>query len=86
LLFGKTVIFKRPNLLFIGIEEEEEVQTKSICSIFNKTIAENFLNLKKEIPIQVQEAISTPKKHDQNRTTPCHIVVKTISTENRKEY
>jgi hypothetical protein len=33
---------KRPNLRIMGIEEEEEVQTKGICNIFNKIIAENF--------------------------------------------
>jgi hypothetical protein len=37
---------KRPNLQIMGIEEREEVQTKGIHNIFNKIIAENFLNLK----------------------------------------
>jgi hypothetical protein len=42
-------------------EEEEEVQAKGICNIFNKIIAENFPNLKKVMPIQVQETSKTPK-------------------------
>jgi chromosome segregation ATPase len=46
---------KRPNLRITGIEEGEEVQAKGMCNIFNK-ITENFPNLEKTIPIQVQEA------------------------------
>jgi hypothetical protein len=61
---------KRPNLRTMGIEEGEEVQAKEICNIFNKIITENFPNLEKTTPIQVQEASKTPNRLDQNRTTP----------------
>jgi hypothetical protein len=61
---------KRPNLRIMGIEEGEEVQPKGICNIFNKIITENFPNLEKAIPIQVQEASRAPNRLDQNRTTP----------------
>jgi hypothetical protein len=67
----------------MGIEEGEEVQAKGICNIFNKIIAENFPNLEKEMPIQVQEASSIPTRHDQNRTSLPHIIVTTISVENK---
>jgi hypothetical protein len=50
---------KRPKLRIMGIEEGEEVQTKGIQNIFNKII-ENFPNLEKTMPIQVQEASRTP--------------------------
>jgi hypothetical protein len=40
----------------MDIKKGEEVQAKGICNIFNKVIAENFPNLEKEMPIQVQEA------------------------------
>jgi hypothetical protein len=53
---------------------EEEVQSKEMCNIFNKIIAENFPNLEKEMSIQVQEASRTPNRHDQSRTSPCYIV------------
>jgi ribosomal protein L39E len=76
--------FKRPNLRIMGIEEGEEVQAKGNHNIFNKIITENFPNLEKIMPIQVQEASRTPKKFDQNRTTPQHIIIKTTSTENRE--
>jgi hypothetical protein len=54
----------------MGIEEGEEVQAKGICNIFNKIITENFPNLEKAMPIQVQDAFRTPNILDQNRTTP----------------
>jgi hypothetical protein len=61
---------KRPNLTIIGIEEGEEVQAKEIHNIFNKIITDNFPNLEKTMPMQVQEASRTPNRLDQNRTTP----------------
>jgi chromosome segregation ATPase len=72
---------KRPNLRIMGIEKEEEVQAKGIHNIFNKIITENFPNLEKTMPIQVQESSRTPNRLDQNRTTPRHIIIKTTSTE-----
>jgi chromosome segregation ATPase len=76
---------KRPNLRIMGIEEGVEVQAKGICNIFNKIITENFPNLEKVMPVQVQEASRTPNRLDENRTTPQHIIIKTTNTEN-KEY
>jgi TolA-binding protein len=51
--------FKTPNLRIMGIDEGEEVQAKGMCNIFNKIITENFPNLGKTMPIQVQEASRT---------------------------
>jgi chromosome segregation ATPase len=70
---------KRPNLRIMGIEKEE-VQTKGICNIFNKIKTENFPNLEKVLPIQVQKASRTPNRLNQNRTSPQHIIIKTTST------
>jgi chromosome segregation ATPase len=75
---------KRPNLRIIGIEEREEVQAKGMQNMFNKIITENFPNLEKTKPIQVQEAFRTLNRPDQNRTTPRHIIIKTTSTETRE--
>jgi hypothetical protein len=58
---------KRPNLRIMGIEEEE-VQGKGMHNIFNKIIIDNFPNLEKSIPIQVQETSRTPNRPEQNRT------------------
>jgi hypothetical protein len=75
---------KRPNLRILGIEEGEEVQAKGVCNIFNKIITENFPNLEKIVPIQVQEASRTPNRLDKNRTTPPHTIIKTTSAESRE--
>jgi hypothetical protein len=50
-------------------------------NIFNKIITENFPNLEKTMPIQVQEASRTLSRPDQNRTTPRLIIIKTTSAE-----
>jgi hypothetical protein len=52
--------------------------------MFNKIITENFPNLEKDLPIQVQKASRTSKRVDQNKTSPQHIIIKTTSTENRE--
>jgi hypothetical protein len=67
----------------MGIEEGEEVQAKGMHNIFNK-ITENFSNLEKTMPIQVQKASRTLNRPEQNRTTPQHIIIKTTSTETRE--
>jgi Mg2+ and Co2+ transporter CorA len=61
---------KRPNLRIMAIEEGEEEQAKGIRNIFNKIITENFPNLEKTMPIQVQEASKTPNRLDQSITNP----------------
>jgi hypothetical protein len=44
----------------MGIEEGEEMQAKGIHNIFKKIITENFPNLEKTMPMQVQEGSRTP--------------------------
>jgi hypothetical protein len=68
----------------MGTKKGEELQTKGICKVFNKIIAEHFPNLEKEMPIQVQEASRTPKRLDQSRISPWHIIIKITSTENKE--
>ena len=60
---------KRPNLKIIGIEKNEDFQLKRPVNVFNKTIEENFPNLKKEIPMNIQEACRTPNRLDQKRNS-----------------
>ena len=54
-----------------GEEEEQEIE-----NVFEKIMKENFINLVKEIVIQVQEAERVPNKLDPKRTTPRHIIIK----------
>jgi hypothetical protein len=61
---------KRPNLRIRYTEEGEEVHAKGVHNIFNKIITENFPNLQKAMPVQVQEASRTPNRLDQKRIIP----------------
>ena len=45
---------------------------------------ENFLNLAKEIDVQVQEAQRVPKKLDPRRNTPRHIIIKLPKTKDKE--
>jgi hypothetical protein len=60
----------------MGIEEGEEVQAKRMINIFNKIITENFPNLEKSIPIQMQEASRPTNRPDQNRSTQVILLLK----------
>ena len=63
------------NLHIIGILEGEE-REKGIEHVFEEFMAENFLNLKKETDIQIQEAQRFPNKMNPNGPTPRHIIRK----------
>jgi hypothetical protein len=75
---------RRPNLRIIGIEESEDSQLKGSVDIINKIIEENFPNLKKEIPMNIQEAYRTPNRLDQKRNSSQHIIIKIPNTVNKK--
>jgi hypothetical protein len=75
---------RRPNLKVIGIEESKDSQLKGPVNIFNKIIEENFHNLKKEMPINIQEAYRTPNRLDQTRNSSHHIIVKTPNALNKE--
>jgi chromosome segregation ATPase len=53
---------RRPNLRIIGVDGNEEFHLKGPANIFNKIIEENFPNLKKEMPMNIQEAYRTPNR------------------------
>jgi hypothetical protein len=55
---------RRPNLSIIGIEESEDSQNKGPINSFNNIIEENLPNLKKEMPMSIQEAYRTPNRLD----------------------
>jgi hypothetical protein len=55
---------RRPNLQIIGVEGSEGCQLKGPVNIFNKIIEDNFSNLKKEMPMNIQEAYRTPNRLD----------------------
>jgi hypothetical protein len=61
---------RRQNLRIIGIEQSEESQLKWPVNIFNKTVEENSPNLKKEMPMNIQEAYRTPNSLYQKKIPP----------------
>jgi hypothetical protein len=75
---------RRPNLRIIGIDENENFQLKWPVNIFNKIIEENFPTLKKEMPMNIQEACRMPKRLDQKRNSSHHIIIKTQIALNRE--
>jgi hypothetical protein len=73
---------KRTKLRIVGIEKNEDSQPKGPVNIFNNIIKENFPNLKKEMPMNIQEANRTANRMDQNRNSSCHITIKTPNAQN----
>jgi hypothetical protein len=47
-------------------------------------VTENYPNIEKTIPIQVQEAYRTLNRYNQNRTTSQYNIIKTTSTDTRE--
>ena len=75
---------RRPNLRIIGIDGKEDFQLKGPVNIFNKIIEENFPNLKKEMPMNIQEAYRTPNRLDQKKNSSNHIIIKTPTAQNKE--
>jgi predicted ribosome quality control (RQC) complex YloA/Tae2 family protein len=67
---------RRPNLWIIGVDEDENFHLKGPANIFNKIIEENFPNLKKEMPMNIQEAFRTQNRLDQKRNSSRHIIIR----------
>jgi hypothetical protein len=74
----------KPNLRIICIEESEDSQLNGPVNTFNKIIEENFPNLKKEMPMNIQEAYRTSTRLDQKKITSCHIIIKTPNSLNKE--
>ena len=74
----------RPNLRIIGIEESKDSQLNGPVNIFNKIIEENSPNLKKEMPMNIQEAFTIPNSLDQKRNSSHHIIIKTPNAQNKE--
>jgi hypothetical protein len=60
---------RRPNLQIIGVDEKDNFRLKGPANIFKKIIEENFPNIKKEMPMNIQEAYRTPNRLDQKRNS-----------------
>jgi predicted RNase H-like nuclease (RuvC/YqgF family) len=60
---------RRPNLQIIGVDDNEDFQLNGPENIFHKIIEENFPYLKKEMPMNIQEAYRTPNTLDKKRNS-----------------
>jgi hypothetical protein len=56
---------------------------KGAVNIFNKIKEENFPNLKKEMPVSIQEAYRTPNRLDQKRNSSQDIIIRTPNALNK---
>ena len=74
---------RRSNLQIIGVDENEHIQLKGPANIFKKIIEENFPNLKKEMPMNIQEAYKPPNRLDQKRNSSLHIIIRTTNALNK---
>jgi hypothetical protein len=77
-------IMRRPILRITGIEENEDSQLEGPVNVFNKIIEENFPNLKKEMPINIQEAYRTLNRLEKKRNSSNHIIIKTPNAQNKE--
>ena len=66
---------KQNNIHIMGIPKKEE-REKVTRNLFEKIIAENFPNLRKETDIQIQEAQKSSNKINPKQSTPIHTVIK----------
>ena len=76
---------RRGNLRIIGIEENKDYQLKGSVNISNKIIDENFPNLKKVMPINMQKSYRTPNSLYQKRNSSYHIIKHQMHIK-KKEY
>jgi hypothetical protein len=74
---------RRANLQIRGVDENEDLQLNGPANIFNKIIEENFPKVKKEMPMNIQEAYRTPNKLDQKRNFSRHIIIRKTNVLNK---
>ena len=74
---------KGNNHRIIGVPKGEEIE-QGIKNLFEEIMAENFLNLVKEIDIQVQEAQRVPNKMNPKKATPRHIIIKMANIKDKE--
>jgi hypothetical protein len=73
-----------PNLRIICIDKKGDFQIKVTVNIFSKIIEEIFPNLKKDMPMNIQESLRTPNRLDQKRNSSHHIIIKTPNEQDKE--
>ena len=59
-------------------------QLKGPVNIFSKILEDNFPSLKKEMPMNIQEAYRTPNGLDQKRNSSYHMIIKIPNAQNKE--
>jgi hypothetical protein len=73
---------RRANVQIRRVDETEDLQLKGPANIFNKIIEKIFPKVRKEMPMNIQEAYRTPNKLDQKRNSSRHIIIRTTNALN----
>lgn len=63
---------------------EKNSKISGIDHILNNIIEENFLKLRKDIPIQIQEEHRASTRQNPKRKSQQYIIVKTLSIQNKE--
>jgi hypothetical protein len=66
------------------MEKSKDSHHKVPLNIFNKIIEENFPNLNKEMPMNIQETYRTTNRLDRKRSSSHHIIIQTPSASNKE--
>ena len=74
---------KHTNISIIGIPEGEKRERRNLRKIFEEIIAENFINMGKEIVTQVLEVQRVQGRINTRRNMMRHIVIKLTKMKNR---
>ena len=74
---------KHPNILIIGVPEEED-RKKDHEKILEEIIVENFPKMGKEVATQVQETQRGPNRINPRQNTPRHTVIKLMKIKHKK--
>ena len=76
--------FKHPNILIIGVPEEED-KKKDHEKILEEIIVENFPKMGKEIITQVQETQRVPIRVNPRQNIPRHILIKLTKVKHKEQ-
>ena len=75
------------NISIREVPEGEERREKGAESLFKAiVIAENFTNLGREMDIHGQEAQKTPRKINQKKIVPRHIIIKMLKVKYKENF
>nr|KAF6309712.1 hypothetical protein mPipKuh1_009162 [Pipistrellus kuhlii] len=73
---------KQNNIRIIGVPEGKETE-EDMENVFQEIMAENFPEMEKKKPTQIQDARRVPSKMNCRRPTPRHIIIKLANTNDK---